>query len=170
MLDSSGGIELFTDGPQASRFVAVLDSAATLVMLRISIFEVFKWVLREHREAQAIQAVSTMHRGLVVDLDSTPCGRSGPARTHQAWLNTMNADFRGLGDDVELIEKQRKARRSGATHGPFQEVSLAHCLSAGCGKAFAWSLLLEKPGFSRTSNRPDSCAADECLSIGSAPE
>jgi hypothetical protein len=40
--------------------------------------EVFKWVLREHTEAQAIQAAAVMQRGLVVDLDS----RLAHARTH----------------------------------------------------------------------------------------
>lgn len=47
VVDSSGWIELFTDGPQASRFVALLDSEATLVVPVISILEVFKWVLHE---------------------------------------------------------------------------------------------------------------------------
>ena len=70
VVDSSGWIEVFTDGPQAGSFVAVLDSAPALVVPVISILEVFKWVLREHSEAQAIQAVAAMHRGLVVDLDS----------------------------------------------------------------------------------------------------
>ncbi len=69
------------------------------------------------------------------------------ARSHQARLHTTNPDFRGLGDDVELIAKQRMASRSGAIHGPFREVSLAHCLSAGCGIAFAWALLPENPRF-----------------------
>ena len=32
--------------------------------------ELFKWVLREHSEAEAIQAVAVMQRGLVVDLGS----------------------------------------------------------------------------------------------------
>ena len=122
MVDSSGWIEVFTDGPQANSFVAVLDSEATLVVPVISILEVFQWVLREHSEAQAIQAVAAMQRGLVVDLDSTlaiaaaqlshahrlPMADSiilATARTHQARLLTMDADFRGLGDDVELIEK-----------------------------------------------------------------
>jgi predicted nucleic acid-binding protein len=83
---------------------------------------VFKWVLREYSEAQAIQAVAAMQRGLVVDLDTTlaiaaaqlshahrlPMADSiilATARSHQARLHTMDADFRGLGDDVELIEK-----------------------------------------------------------------
>ena len=122
MVDSSGWIEVFTDGPQANSFAAVLDSEATLVVPVISILEVFQWVLCEHSEAQAIQAVAAMQRGLVVDLDSTlaiaaaqlshahrlPMADSiilATARTHQARLLTMDADFRGLGDDVELIEK-----------------------------------------------------------------
>jgi hypothetical protein len=46
VVDSSGWIEVFTNGPLAERFIAVL--------------EVFKWVLREHSEAQAIQAVAVM--------------------------------------------------------------------------------------------------------------
>ncbi len=122
MVDSSGWIEVFTDGPQAGSFVAVLESQATLVVPVISILEVFKWVLREHSEAQAIQAAAAMQRGLVVDLDTTlaiaaaqlshahrlPMADSiilATARSHQALLHTMDADFRGLGDDVELIEK-----------------------------------------------------------------
>jgi hypothetical protein len=54
VVDSSGWIEVFTDGPQAGSFVAVLESEATLVVPVISILEVFKWVLREYSEAQAI--------------------------------------------------------------------------------------------------------------------
>ena len=37
----------------------------------ITVFEVFKWILREHSEAQAIQAIAVMQRGKVVDLDSS---------------------------------------------------------------------------------------------------
>ena len=70
MVDSSGWIELFTNGPLADRFLALLEAEASLIVPAISILEVFKWVLREHSEAQAIQAVAVMQRGLVVDLDS----------------------------------------------------------------------------------------------------
>lgn len=121
VIDSSGWIEVFTDGPQASHFVALLESDVPLVVPVISLHEVFKWVLREHSEAQAIQAVAAMQRGLVVDLDSTlaiaaallshahrlPMADSiilATARAHQALLHTMDADFRSLGD-VTLIEK-----------------------------------------------------------------
>jgi hypothetical protein len=48
----------------------VIEAEANLVVPAISILEVFKWVLREHSEAQAIQAAAAMQRGMVVDLDS----------------------------------------------------------------------------------------------------
>lgn len=60
VVDSSGWIEVFTNGPLAERFIAVLDAEAALVVPAISILEVFKWVLHEHSEAQAIQAVAVM--------------------------------------------------------------------------------------------------------------
>jgi PIN domain nuclease of toxin-antitoxin system len=70
VVDSSGWIEVFTNGPLTDRFLAVLETEASLVVPAISILEVFKWVLREHSEAQAIQAAAVMQRGMVVDLDS----------------------------------------------------------------------------------------------------
>lgn len=71
VVDSSGWIEVFTDGPKAGPFLDVLDAESTLVVPAISILDVFKWVLREHSEAQAIQAVAAMQRGQVVNLDSS---------------------------------------------------------------------------------------------------
>jgi predicted nucleic acid-binding protein len=121
VVDSSGWIEVFTDGPQADRFLAVLDQDDRLVVPAISLLEVFKWVLREHSEAQAIQAVAVMQRGKVVDLDSRlaiaaaqlshtlrlPMADSvilATARSQQARLYTMDADFQGL-TDVVFIQK-----------------------------------------------------------------
>ena len=119
MVDSSGGIELFTNGPLADRFLALLEAEANLIVPAISILEVFKWVLREHSEAKAIQAAAVMQRGLVVDLDSRlaiasaqlsyelrlPMADSiilATARAHQARLYTLDADFKDL-PDVELL-------------------------------------------------------------------
>jgi uncharacterized protein with PIN domain len=78
VVDSSGWIELFTNGPLADRFLALLEAEANLIVSAISILEVFKWVLREHSEAQAIQAAAVMQRGLVVDLDSRLASPGGP--------------------------------------------------------------------------------------------
>ncbi len=122
VVDSSGWIEVFTNGPLTDRFLAVLETEASLVVPAISILEVFKWVLREHSEALAIQAGAVMQRGLVVDLDSRlaiaaaqlshtlrlPMADSiilATARAHQAMLYTMDADFKDL-HDVELIMRR----------------------------------------------------------------
>ena len=119
VVDSSGWIEVFTDGPQAEHFLALMAEESALVVPAISIFEVFKWVLREHGEAQAIQAAAAMQRGQVVDLDSRlalaaaqlshalqlPMADSiilATARDRQARLHTMDSDFRGMAD-VEWI-------------------------------------------------------------------
>lgn len=120
VVDSSGWIEVFTDGRQAEHFLALMADERSLVVPAISIFEVFKWVLREHGEAQAIQAATVMQRGQVVDLDSRlalaaaqlshslqlPMADSiilATARDHQARLHTMDSDFRGI-SDVDWID------------------------------------------------------------------
>ena len=121
VVDSSGWIEVLTNGLQADRFLEVLDDETSLIVPAITVFEVFKWILREHSEAQAIQAIALMQRGKVVDLDSSiaiaaaqlshalrlPMADSiilTTARQHQARLFSMDADFKGLAD-VELILK-----------------------------------------------------------------
>ncbi len=121
VVDSSGWIEVLTNGPQAERFLEVFDDEKSLIVPSITIFEVFKWILREHSEAQAIQAIAVMQRGKIVDLDASiaiaaaqishalhlPMADSiilTTARQHQARLFSMDADFKGLAD-VELILK-----------------------------------------------------------------
>ena len=120
VVDSSGWIEVFTDGPQADHFLALMAEESALVVPAITIFEVFKWVLREHGEAQAIQAAAAMQRGQVVDLDSRlalaaaqlshalqlPMADSiilATTRDQRARLHTMDSDFSGIAD-VELVE------------------------------------------------------------------
>ncbi len=97
VVDSSGWIELFTGGGQAEHFLALMADERSLVVPAITIFEVFQWVLREHGEAQAIQAVAVMQGAQVVDPDSIILAT---ARDQQARLHTMDSDFRGIADVV----------------------------------------------------------------------
>jgi len=60
VVDASGWIEVFTNGAQVEHFVAPMTHDRALVVPAISLFEVFKLVLREHGEAQAIQAAAVM--------------------------------------------------------------------------------------------------------------
>ncbi len=69
VVDSSGWLEFFADGPNADFFAPALLESATLIVPTISIFEVFKRVLQQRNEHAALQAIALMQQGTVVDLD-----------------------------------------------------------------------------------------------------
>ena len=71
IVDSSGWLAYFADEPNAKHFLTPLSDSASLVVPTITIYEVFKVILRESGENEALQAVIAMQRGTVVDL-STP--------------------------------------------------------------------------------------------------
>jgi predicted nucleic acid-binding protein len=71
IVDSSGWLAYFADEPNAKHFLAPLSDSVLLVVPVITIYEVFKVILRESRENEALQAVVAMQKGKVVDL-STP--------------------------------------------------------------------------------------------------
>ena len=68
LVDSSGWIEFFTDGPKAGRFAPALAEPETLLVPAIVIYEVFKVILQRRGEAEALQAVAAMRQGTVADL------------------------------------------------------------------------------------------------------
>ena len=67
LLDSSGWLEFFSDGPLAGRFAPLLRDAGEILVPTIVIYEVFKVILRERGEAAALQAAAAMRQGVVVD-------------------------------------------------------------------------------------------------------
>jgi len=69
LVDSSGWLEYFSDGPQASAFEKPLKDVESLIVPTICLYEVFKVVLRERGENDAIQAVAMMRQGSVIDLN-----------------------------------------------------------------------------------------------------
>lgn len=68
IVDSSGWLEFFSDGPNANEFSKPLSDTEGLIVPSISVFEVFKVVLRERDEDAALTAVSLMKQGRVIDL------------------------------------------------------------------------------------------------------
>jgi predicted nucleic acid-binding protein len=70
IVDSSGWLSYFADEPNAKYFLAPLHDAASLVVPTVTIYEVFKVVLRESSENDALQAAVAMQRGKVVDLSA----------------------------------------------------------------------------------------------------
>ena len=122
VVDSSGWLEYFSGGKNASRFSAPLKDLDSLVVPAISIYEVFKVLLREAGEEAALQAASAMQRGQLVDLTpqramsaatlslkhSLPMADSiilAATREHEATLWTQDEDFKGL-DKVKYFAKK----------------------------------------------------------------
>ena len=68
IIDSSGWLEYFSDGPNAKYYLPPLNDTSSLIVPVITIYEVFKVVLRETDENEAFQAVAAMQKGKVVEL------------------------------------------------------------------------------------------------------
>jgi predicted nucleic acid-binding protein len=68
IVDSSGWLAYFADEPNAKHFITPLKDTASLVIPSVTIYEVFKVVLRERSENEALQAAAAMQKGKVVDL------------------------------------------------------------------------------------------------------
>ena len=69
VVDSSGWLEYFAGGPNAKHFAPLLQRPHELVVPTVTLYEVFKVVLREADENAALQAIAAMQKGTVVDLN-----------------------------------------------------------------------------------------------------
>jgi predicted nucleic acid-binding protein len=70
VVDSSGWLAYFADEPNAKHFLTPLSDSALLIVPTVTIYEVFKVILRESSENEALQAVVAMQKGRVVDLNA----------------------------------------------------------------------------------------------------
>ena len=109
VVDSSGWLEYFTDSDRAPFFAAAIEDTENLLVPVISIYEVFKKVLRERGEDAALQVASMMQVGTVIDLDTSlafeaarhplPLADSliyATALRHEATLWTQDEHFKEL--------------------------------------------------------------------------
>jgi toxin FitB len=113
LVDSSGWLEYFADGPNASSFEKAFADPATILVPTICLYEVFKVVLREKGEDAAFQAVALMSQGHLIDLtpeiaiqaaktsldEELPMADSiilATGRTHGAMVWTQDEDFKDL--------------------------------------------------------------------------
>lgn len=121
VVDSSGWLEYFADGPNAGFFAPAIEDRDALVVPTISLYEVFKRVVQQADEAAALQAVAVMQQGSVIDLTSDLAVRAAAlgsgtglpmadsimlatARAAGATLWTQDADFEGI-DGVRFVAK-----------------------------------------------------------------
>ena len=70
LVDSSGWLEYFADGKNARVFSEPLYDTDNLIIPTICLYEVFKVVLRERNEEDALQAIALMQQGTVIDLST----------------------------------------------------------------------------------------------------
>jgi len=113
VVDSSGWLEYFADGPNADFFAPAIENTPELLVPSISLYEVFKRVLQQRGEGDALQAVAVMMQGKVVDLDADlalaasklsvefrlPMADSimlATAFAHEATLWTQDVDLQGI--------------------------------------------------------------------------
>jgi len=113
VVDSSGWLEYFADGPNADFFAPPIENNVDLIVPSISLYEVFKRVLQQRSEGEALRAAATMMQGQVIDLNDRlaleaakislekklPMADSvilATARAHQAMVWTQDSDFEGL--------------------------------------------------------------------------
>lgn len=68
LVDSCGWLEYFADGPNAKHFSAALKDAVSLIVPTITVYEVFRVVLRESGENKALEVCAAMQKGKTVDL------------------------------------------------------------------------------------------------------
>jgi predicted nucleic acid-binding protein len=122
VVDSSGWLEYYADGPNADFFASAIEDIPALLVPTISIYEVFKRVLQQRGEDKALEAVALMMQGQVVELSATlaigaaklsdelkiPMADSimlATARNHEAVLWTQDADFASV-PDVQYTAKR----------------------------------------------------------------
>ena len=68
VVDSSGWLEYFADGPNAGFFASAIEKPVALVVPTVSIYEVFKRMLQQRGDDDALQAAAVMQQGQVVEL------------------------------------------------------------------------------------------------------
>ena len=113
---------LLTDGPNADFFAKSIITTADLVVPTLSLYEVFKRVLQQRDEDDALQAVALMQQGTIVEL-SAPVALSvarislnekipmadsiilATARAYGATLWSQDSDFENIAE-VRYIAKK----------------------------------------------------------------
>ena len=71
VVDSSGWLEYFADGPGADFFSSAIENTPKLIVPAISLYEVYKRIYQQRGREFALQATASMQLGDVVHLDET---------------------------------------------------------------------------------------------------
>ena len=121
VVDSGGWLEYFGGGSHAEFFAPAICNLDQLLVPTVCLLEVFKRVLQQRNESDALQAVALMQQGTLIELTADialmaarlgqihklPLADSvilASARHHGAVIWTQDAHFEGI-DGVHFIAK-----------------------------------------------------------------
>ena len=113
VVDSSAWLEYFAGTEKAEHYAKIIENPEQLIVPTLSIYEVFKKILQQRSEHEALQAAAAMQQGKVVDLDvriaieaarassekHLPLADSvilATAKQYLALLWTQDAHFKGM--------------------------------------------------------------------------
>jgi len=71
LIDSSGWIDIFTEGPRYERYLEWAERDEEIIVPTIVIYEVYKIIRRQRPEAEADLAASRLREYTVIPLDDT---------------------------------------------------------------------------------------------------
>jgi predicted nucleic acid-binding protein len=135
VVDSSGWIEFFTDGPLASQFEPHLADPSRVITPTIVLYEVYKLIRRERGEEAGLVAAAAMERTRLAPLTETVALTAADlslehrlamadaivyatARLEEAEVVTADVDFRDLPgvlyfpkETVKIAGKPGRSRR-----------------------------------------------------------
>jgi len=123
LVDSSAWLEYFADGPNARFFAPAIEKPRDLLVPTIVVFEIYKRVLQQRNERAALEAISVLQHGQLIELTASlaiaaarishheklPMADSiilATARAQNATIWTQDSDFKEM-DRV----KYRAAKR-----------------------------------------------------------
>jgi predicted nucleic acid-binding protein len=122
VVDSSGWLEYFGDGKNASFFARPIQDIENLIVPTICIYEVFKRLISLRDKEEALRAIGVMSLGQLIELDRQLAMNAAKfsldlklaladsvifatAHANNATLWTQDEHFRGL-EGVKYIEKK----------------------------------------------------------------
>jgi predicted nucleic acid-binding protein len=123
LVDSSAWLEYFADGPNAGFFASAIEKARDLLVPTIVVFEVYRRVLQQRNERAALEAISVLQHGQLIELTASlaiaaarishherlPMADSiilATARAQNATIWTQDSDF----EEMDRV-KYRAAKR-----------------------------------------------------------
>jgi predicted nucleic acid-binding protein len=121
LVDSCGWLEYLADGTNAGFFAPAIETAERLIVPTLCLFEVFKRVLQQRGEGDALRCIALMRQSSCVDLTETLSLNAArlsvgfklamadsvilaTAKAHKAVLWTQDAHFEGL-PGIRYVQK-----------------------------------------------------------------